>query len=330
MAPTLPKATTLLSWFFYLIPVYLFILAPLFQFLFPEWGNPRAGNELGGREGYGYEHGYNYEDGVDNGHGYGYDDDTVPLHLTDDRFISPEDDVPFTCPEQEGRYKVHIFSRVPLVIYIEGFLGEDEAGHLVRVSEGKYAPSIIYDGISERVDPSVRRSDRALLDRDDVVRCLEERARSFQGWRPGLYIERMWAQRYNVSGHYQNHYDWTGNLHAGGDRVSTFMVYLQADCTGGGTNFPRMKMPREKKWCQFLECDEDDKKGRDQTTKKLEGVTFKPIKGNAIFWENLRADGTGYPETWHAALPVTSGSKVGLNIWSWYQPPRKTKGKNRG
>lgn len=198
-------------------------------------------------------------------------------------------------------------------------------------SEGKYTPSIVYDGVSERVDPSARLSDRALLDRDHVVRCIEERARSFQGWRPSLYIERMWAQRYNVSGHYRHHYDWTGSLAygRGGDRVSTFMVYLAADCTGGGTNFPRLRMPvderKRRKWCRFIECDDDDDDEGEGGGKKgaVEGVTFKPIKGNAIFWENLRPDGTGYPETWHAALPVTSGRKVGLNIWSWYQPPRR-------
>lgn len=157
------------------------------------------------------------------------------------------------------------------------------------------------------------------------MRCIEERARAFQGWRPALYIERMWAQRYNVSGHYRHHYDWTGSLQngRGGDRVSTFMVYLSADCTGGGTNFPRLRMPpadKKKKWCRFIECEEEGRQGH-------EGVTFKPIKGNAIFWENLRADGTGYPETWHAALPVTSGTKVGLNIWSWYQPASPRQGK---
>ena len=59
---------------------------------------------------------------------------------------------------------------------------------------------------------------------------------------------------------------------------------------------------------------------------KKDGITFKPIKGNAVFWENLRADGTGYTETWHAAYPVTSGTKVGLNIWSWYQPPKRRRG----
>jgi prolyl 4-hydroxylase len=198
-------------------------------------------------------------------------------------------------------------------------------------SEGKYAPSIVYDGVSERVDPSTRLSDRALLERDDVVRCLEERARSFQGWRPYLYIERMFAQRYNVSGHYRHHYDWTGASRRAG-RVSTFMVYLNADCTGGGTNFPRLSKPRDRKWCRFIECDSEDENTEQRrlgegSQPTLAGVTFKPIKGNAVFWENLRPDGTGYPETWHAAFPVLSGRKVGLNIWSWYQPPARTQRK---
>lgn len=184
-------------------------------------------------------------------------------------------------------------------------------------SVDKYGPSIVSDGKTERLDSSIRLSDRALLDRDDTVRCLEDRARAFQGWRPHLYIERMWAQRYNVSGHYRHHYDWSGSWARGGDRISTFMVYLGADCTGGGTNFPRLSMPRGKQWCRFLECEGD---GQEE---KQQGITFKPIKGNAIFWENLRPDGSGYPETWHAAYPVTSGTKVGLNIWSWYQPPKR-------
>jgi prolyl 4-hydroxylase len=46
-----------------------------------------------------------------------------------------------------------------------------------------------------------------------------------------------------------------------------------------------------------------------------------------VYWENMRSDGSGYPESWHAGLPVESGSKIGLNIWSWlqvgYEPPRE-------
>lgn len=184
------------------------------------------------------------------------------------------------------------------------------------------------------MDPSRRLSDRALLPRTPTIRCLEARARAFQGWRPNLYIERMWAQRYNASGHYTHHYDWAGSVARGGDRASTFMVYLGDECVGGGTNFPRLRRPRDARWCRLIECEDDggdegaeaDNGGADAAgppKARREGITFKPIKGNAIFWENLRADGSGYPETWHAAEPVTEGTKFGLNIWSWYQAPRR-------
>jgi prolyl 4-hydroxylase len=96
------------------------------------------------------------------------------------------------------------------------------------------------------------------------------------------------------------------------------MVYVDADCEGGGTEFPRVKMPETGKgrWCEFLECGDEaggeGRRGRDKM-----GIIFKPIRGNAVFWENLKPDGRGYEETYHAGLPVLSGSKVGLNIWSW-------------
>ncbi|CAG8177231.1 unnamed protein product [Penicillium salamii] len=289
---SIPKISTLITWALYFIPIYLFVIDPLLRGFFPSLLPTDTDEDL-------------------------FDESGAPgpgINLTDDSFISPEDGVPFTCPDAEG-YRVHLLSRAPLIMYIENFVSENEAN---RILDMRYTPSIVYDGQTERVDPSKRLSDRALLPRDDTVRCLEDRARAFQGWRTNLYIERMWAQRYNTSGHYRHHYDWAGSLARGGDRLSTFMVYLDADCEGGGTNFPRLKMPAGKGWCRFLECDQGTTDGE-----KTEGITFKPIKGNAVFWENLRADGTGYPETWHAGFPVTKGTKVGLNIWSWYQPKWK-------
>lgn len=101
------------------------------------------------------------------------------------------------------------------------------------------------------------------------------------------------------------------------------MVYVDANCTGGGTNFPRIERPKDESWCRFIECGEDSEGEGEGLTDgsggRVQGVTFKAIKGNAIFWENLRGDGSGYPETWHAGLPVKEGIKIGLNIWSWYQ-----------
>lgn len=97
------------------------------------------------------------------------------------------------------------------------------------------------------------------------------------------------------------------------------MVYLEANCTGGGTHFPRLKKPVGGEWCKWIECEGEDG--------EKEGVVFKPVRGNAVFWENLRADGTGYRESWHAGLPVKEGVKVGMNIWSWLQVGYEPEGK---
>jgi prolyl 4-hydroxylase len=94
---------------------------------------------------------------------------------------------------------------------------------------------------------------------------------------------------------------------ASGNRASSFFAYVQArNLTGGGTNFPPLDAPWDEKWCEFVDCDEETEKG----------VTFRPVEGNAIFWVNLFEDGRGDERTLHAGLPVTSGNKVGMNIWT--------------
>ncbi|KAL4866152.1 hypothetical protein BDV12DRAFT_173356 [Aspergillus spectabilis] len=296
----MPLPPLSLSSLFYLIPLYFLVIAPLLRQLFPS--DPSLLN-------------------VSYDPDYADADEDTSLTLNTD-VLALDDGEPITCDAGSDAYRIHIFSHTPLVIYIEGFLSDTEADHLVNISLPRYTPSPVYSSsTSLSRNTTKRHSDRALLPRTPTVRCIESRARSFQGHKPHLYIERLWTQRYNVSGHYTHHFDWAGTARGrGGDRLSTFMVYVKAEgVSGGGTNFPRLKRPRDERWCGFVECDtENEGEGKERG----EGVTFKPIKGNAIFWENLRRDGSGYEETWHAALPVERGEKVGMNIWSWYQPPR--------
>ncbi|KAL1591615.1 hypothetical protein SLS60_011865 [Paraconiothyrium brasiliense] len=223
------------------------------------------------------------------------------------------------CTEHAYR-GVHILSRDPLVVYVEGFLGEDEVKHVLNVSQKHFRPSTVWSSGQERLDPSVRLSEKAPVPRSPTVRCIEERARAFQGWRPYVFVEKLWAQKYGPGGHYAYHYDWSNALYGAG-RISSFMVWLEDDCSGGGTRFPRLEKPKGEAWCQFVECGEDgswEEGGADENDIGM-GVTFSPIKGNAVYWENMKTDGTGYEESWHAGLPVTSGTKIGLNIWSWLQ-----------
>jgi prolyl 4-hydroxylase len=87
-----------------------------------------------------------------------------------------------------------------------------------------------------------------------------------------------------------------------------------AGLVGGGTEFPLLPRREDARWCNFVECPE----ATDETGKEV-GTVFKAKAGNAVYWENFRADGSGrgYDETWHAGLPVVKGVKVGLNIWTW-------------
>jgi prolyl 4-hydroxylase len=91
------------------------------------------------------------------------------------------------------------------------------------------------------------------------------------------------------------------------------MVYLAAPSKGGGTEFPRLRHPGKMgRWCEFVECEGDGPSGG-------EGVVFKARKGGAVFWMNFDEDGRGFKETIHAGQKVLEGTKIGLNIWSWYQ-----------
>jgi prolyl 4-hydroxylase len=171
-----------------------------------------------------------------------------------------------------------------------------------------FAPSTVFSSGVERLDPSIRDSHKARVPRSHAVQCIEARARGFQGWRPFVFVERLWAQRYGPGGHYAYHFDWSSASSRMG-RISSFMVWLGDACTGGGTHFPRLRKPSGAEWCRFVECGGEER----------EGVVFKPVKGNAVYWENFRPDGQGYEESWHAGLPVLSGEKIGLNIWNWFQ-----------
>ncbi|KAM0562586.1 hypothetical protein ACHAPJ_002276 [Fusarium lateritium] len=219
-----------------------------------------------------------------------------------------------TAPEcAPDGYIARVLNREPLIVYLEGFLSEEERKHLFEISEPVFVPSTITNnGEATHRDASVRDSDVAVIPRTDPVRCIESRARALQGWRSELWIERLRTQRYGPGGHYSHHYDWSHNVRGWG-RVSSLMAWAGGsdDLKGGGTEFPLIKRPTDKTWCRFIECAEEGQEEQDM------GVVFKVVPGNAVYWENFARDGRGHEETWHAGLPVDEGTKIGLNIWSF-------------
>ncbi|KAK8055691.1 hypothetical protein PG993_000918 [Apiospora rasikravindrae] len=237
----------------------------------------------------------------------------------------------------------HVLHQEPLVMYIQSFVKPSEAAHIIetryarptitrlllprhraissdicRHSEPGYGPAHVEYAGKVQQDRESRRSETSTPPRDTTIRCLEQRIRNIQPWdhagvRRGQTkkLEALSTQRYQAGGFFTLHYDYFAQP-GQPDRASTLNVYLDANCTGGGTHFPLLPRPKERAWCEFIECDD--------AAEEADGVVFKPIPGNAIYWENLREDGTGYEQTLHQGLPIESGVKIGLNAWSWVFP----------
>lgn len=145
--------------------------------------------------------------------------------------------------------------------------------------------------------------------------CIEARALLFQGLSiPRSHLEPLQLVQYSLNQSYNFHTDWFPSPSPqtspkyGGNRASSFFAYISAssDLIGGGTNFPLLDAPVGEQWCEYIDCDEEWENG----------VTFRPVEGNAVFWVNVREDGNGDERTLHKGVKVERGTKVGMNIWT--------------
>jgi prolyl 4-hydroxylase len=221
------------------------------------------------------------------------------------------------CPTH--LYSTHILSTDPLVIYIPNFITLSESQHLQSISAGKFTSSQIADSSGQQHLASTRTSQSTSLESDEIVTCIERRALAFQGFdtlRESL--EPLQLVQYGQSQEYHSHTDWFTSpaqttAEYGGNRLSSFFVYVHAsdDIVGGGTQFPLLDAPVDERWCKYVDCDAEIE----------DGVTFRPVQGNAVFWRNLKwssvkKEHVGDGRTVHAGLPVQRGRKLGMNVWT--------------
>ncbi|KAL3439689.1 hypothetical protein BJX65DRAFT_300939 [Aspergillus insuetus] len=234
---------------------------------------------------------------------------------------------PEGCPDYTPQ--TYLISQDPRMIYIESFLTEEERLHLVSQSEPNYTPAYVVSDNDDTAttDETVRKSETAGLDRDTVVRCIEHRARTLQPHWENKALEPLSVQRYTAGGFFTYHLDALQvsptSVSPLPNRKSTFNVWLDGNCTGGGTHFPAI--PRAKNddpvLCGWINC----------TVAKGNGTIFRPIAGNAVFWEGIRDDEQSlYQETVHAGLAVERGTKIGLNIWTWVFDSKDPRGGGGG
>jgi prolyl 4-hydroxylase len=113
----------------------------------------------------------------------------------------------------------------------------------------------------------------------------------------GLPIENQEAPhfiKYDVGGEYKHHFDYfnpnaessKSHLVRGGQRVFSSILYLNEDFEGGETDFPKYEL------------------------------RVKPTIGTLFNWRNLKVNGELNEKSNHAGLPVISGTKYIIVIWT--------------
>ncbi|KAL6251309.1 hypothetical protein RBB50_001517 [Rhinocladiella similis] len=237
----------------------------------------------------------------------------------------------------------------PPVIYLDDFLSGAEIAEILNISSPLFVPSQVYSP-DERA-PKHRTSSSCLLPDDHpLASVVAARALQFLSNvtktgpptaprmpEPISYygLEKIQLVKYLPSQYYHHHMDWFDTLlrddrpgkgEAGRgqgryyNRVASFFIYLEDECTGGGTEFPDLDFSVESATQQGrLKSEEfwDERIDFAHTgdNKTVSGISFKPRKGSGVFWVNLLPIGYGDERLRHAGLPVQEGQKVGMNIW---------------
>jgi len=215
-------------------------------------------------------------------------------------------------------YTTQLMSLDPLLVYIHNFVAPDEAAQIIKAGEALLEPSPV-TGYGSDTKSQARTSWSAPLPAEDpAVECILSRANDFMGTLMAPGRDEMGAAQmvhYTPGQKFDLHHDWfkQPRIKDGDEgrkrlynRIATFFVVLQANCTEGETYFP---------YARPIAPQDRGEQNRIWRLHEDGGMAFQPIPGNAVFWINLLSNGTGDSRTLHAGLPVKEGTKTAMNIW---------------
>ena len=188
-------------------------------------------------------------------------------------------------------------SERPRIRVIEGFATPGECDWVVAAARGKLRPAQVWDPGTGRGRDDPNRTNRALelrlADMDVVLQTLRTRIAAASNL-PLPVFEPAQIMHYRPGEEFRPHHDFLDPSQAGhaselarfGQRIATFLIYLNDDFEGGETIFPKT------------------------------GFRYRGRRGDALLFANVDA-ATRAPDplTLHAGLPPTSGEKWIFSQW---------------
>ena len=189
-----------------------------------------------------------------------------------------------------------VISESPRIRRMDGFLSTEVCRWLVERARGQLTRARIYstDGNGAAVASTRTNSetDFNVIQSDLVLVLVRARIAAATGLPPAV-MELTKVLHYSVGEQFDLHYDYidpavpgfAAELAARGQRLATFLVYLNDNYQGGQTHFPRV------------------------------GLSHRGAAGSALFFANVDTSGRPDPSTLHAGLAPTSGEKWLLSQW---------------
>ena len=175
------------------------------------------------------------------------------------------------------------------------FLSEEECDKIRNIIEENATPSMVSSKTNLKKKLSDFRTSSSYYfpkDKDPFIQDILVRMNALANL-PDDHGEFLAGHLYEVGGEFKMHHDSFGKegqgmAIKGGDRIRTVLIYLNEDCEGGETEFPKLKL------------------------------SIAPKKGMAIVWENSVGSGATYQrlmDSLHCGNPVSKGKKFILTRW---------------
>ena len=175
---------------------------------------------------------------------------------------------------------------------VGNFLNEMECLQLIEVVRNNLRKSTTTNDVGKYANHRTSSTcDLGLLN-EDIVTEIDSRICKLIGL-DNAESEPLQGQWYEVGQEFKAHTDYfevgteefREHAEERGQRTWTVMIYLNSTRAGGETDFPVLD------------------------------ISFKPIAGTVVIWNNLFKDGEPNPATLHHGKPVISGYKVILTKW---------------
>ena len=178
----------------------------------------------------------------------------------------------------------------PLLRSYAAFIPPHVCRWIIRRAQGRLTPALVYDAGSRQTTTHPTRTNTwavfNLLETDLVCVLVQWRMAACLG-SPFRHLEAMTVLNYQIGEQISEHFDfvdpnipnYTEQLRVRGQRIVTFLVYLNDDYAGGQTQFPRL------------------------------GISHQGSTGEGFFFVNALADGSPDVRSLHAGRAPLTGQK---------------------